>query len=642
MTLLVLPAAGITALVFTVVAGRAVRRLMGVDIGTVRMLLAGAVIISLQGPLIRSLAGGRYEDESVTVGLGLLLLSLAGSAVIAMIGLAIAEALVPSGSIAGPLTAWQRGRGSVARVRRYLRIARIVARHGLGPYVARRGRHGRTSRDQLARSLRLALEDGGAAFVKFGQLLSTRVDLLPEAFTVELALLRDRVPPAGWEAVEPTLRADLDDPEAFAWIDPEPLAAASIAQVHAAQLRDGSDVVLKIQRPGAAATMAADLDILSRLARCLQHRTAWASKIGLVALVDAYATALREEFDFELEAANALSIGASTARTSTTPPVRVPEVYARLSTKRVLVMERFRGQPIGRATGDDGRQVARSLLASVLDQILRDGVFHADPHQGNIVLLESGGVGLLDFGSVARIDAELRAGLRRLLLAVDRDDPRAATDALLGVVESPRDLDRVRLVREVGRCLMRHLGPGASAGAGLLVDLIRVLTRFGLRVPPEVAAAFRAVATLEGVLAQSVPGFDVVTEARDIASRVRMPAFEPADVRRELARVLPAIQEIPRTIERLGQALEAGKLTVRHEVVVDAAERARVRDTVHQVLAGAIGSALGFMALMLLQLPGGPQVSDRLDLHQLLGYGLLTTGALLVTRALVPIFSSAR
>lgn len=643
MDILVLPAAGITALVFTVMAGRAVRRLMGADVGTIRMLLAGAVIVSLQGPLIRPLAGGRYEDESVYVGLGLLVLSLAGATVVAMIALVIAEALVPTGSLAGPLTTWRRGRGSVTRTRRYLQIARIVVRHGLGPYVTRRGRHGRTNRDQLARSLRLALEDGGPAFVKFGQLLSTRVDLLAEAFTSELALLRDRVPPARWDAVEPILRSELGDADEFEWIDPEPLAAASIAQVHAARLRDGGDVVVKIQRPGASATMAADLDILSRLARCLQRRTSWADRLGLVALVDAYATALREEFDFELEAANAAAIAVSTARTSTKPVVRVPEVYAHLTTKRVLVMERLRGRPLGDSGQDvDERAVARSLLASALDQILRDGVFHADPHQGNIVLLENGDVGLLDFGSVARLDAELRAGLRRLLLAIDRDDPRAATDALLTVVESPGDLDRVRLVREVGRCLVRHLGPGSAAGAGLLVDLIRVLTRFGLLVPPEVAAAFRAVATLEGVLAQWIPGFDVIAEAREIASRVRMPAFEPADVRRELARVLPAIQEIPRTIERLGTALEAGRLTVRHEVVIDSAERARVRGTVHQVLAGAIGLGLGFMALVMLQLPGGPQVSSRLDLHELLGYGLLTVGAILVTRALVPVFSPAR
>lgn len=647
MGILILPLAAVTTLVFTVLAGRAVRRLMGVRVGTIRALLAGALILSLQGPMIRGLAGGRYEDENVYVGLGLLLLSLAGATLVAMIALVIAEALLPTGSVAGPVGIWRGSRGRVARTRRYARIARIMMRHGLGPYVTRRGRDGRTSRDQLAQSLRLALEDGGPAFVKFGQLLSTRHDLLPAEFTAELALLRDRVPAAEWASVEALLREELGgSPESvFASLDPVPLAAASVAQVHAARLLDGSEVVAKIQRPGALATMAADLDILSRLARCLQARTEWANRIGLVALVDAYSVALREEFDFELEAANAAAVAASASHGSAAPAVRVPTIHRSVSTSRVLVMERLRGRTLGAVaeTEETHRDaVARALLASLLDQILRDGVFHADLHQGNIMLIDDGNIGLLDFGSVARVDAELRAGLRQLLLAVDRGDPRAATDALLGVVDSPPELDRSRLTRAVGRCLVRHVGPGSTAGAALLVDLIRVLTGFGLLVPPEVAAAFRAVATLEGVLTRWAPGFDVVGEARAIASRVRMPVFEIADVGHELSRIVPALREIPRTVQRIAQAVEGGQLTVRHRMAIDDADRRRLRETVHQVLAGVVGSALGFMALMLLRMPGGPQLSGNLDLHELLGYGLLTSGAILVTRSLVPIFALRR
>lgn len=646
MDFLILPVAGVTTLLFTVLAGRAVRRLMGVRVGTTRALLAGALILSLQGPMIRALAGGRYEDENVYVGLGLLLLSLAGATLVAMIALVIAEALLPGGSVAGPVGIWRGSRGRLARVRRYLRIARIVMRHGLGPYVMRRRRDGRTSRGQLARSLRRALEDGGPAFVKFGQLLSTRHDLLPVEFTSELALLRDRVPAAEWSSVETMLREELGGPpeSLFASLDPVPLAAASVAQVHAARLPDGSDVVVKVQRPGGLATMAADLDILSRLARGLHVRTEWANRIGLVALVDAYAVALREEFDFELEAANAAAIAASVADGPTAPAVRVPTVHRSLSTARVLVMERLRGRTLDAAvTTPEGRDdVARALLASLLDQILRDGVFHADLHQGNIMLLDDGDIGLLDFGSVARVDAELRAGLRQLLLAVDRGDPRAATEALLGVVESPPELDRSRLTRAVGRCLVRHAGPGSTAGAALLVELIRVVTGYGLLVPPEVAAAFRAVATLEGVLTQWSPGFDAVGEARTIASRVRMPTVELADVGYELSRIVPALRELPRTVQRIGQAVEGGRLTVCHRLTVDEADRRRIHETVQQVLAGVVGSALGFMALMLLRMPGGPQLSGNLDLHELLGYGLLTSGAILVTRSLVPVFAHRR
>ncbi|MDN5853526.1 MAG: AarF/UbiB family protein [Actinomycetia bacterium] len=639
MDLFVFPLVVMTTFVFSAVAGRATRRLLGVRIGTLRTLLAGALIVSLQGPMIRSVAGGRYEDENVYAGVGMMILALAGSALIAMIVLVIAEALVPSGTIGGPIGWWRGGRGWWARMRRYAQIAVIVARHGLGPYVGRRRRARRSTHD-LAQSLRSALEAGGPAFVKFGQLLSTRVDLLPEAYTAELAQLRDRVPPADWQAIEPILAGEAQLANAFARIDPEPLAAASVAQVHAAQLKDGSDVVLKVQRPGALATLTADLDILKRLARCLQRRTDWANRIGLVALVDAYASALVEEFDFALEASHAVTIGASTKRRGGKPAVRVPAVHQALSSKRVLVMERFRGRTLDSELlgNSDQTKLARAVLGSVLDQILRDGTFHADPHQGNIMMLDDGDVGLLDLGSVARLDRELRAGLRQLLLAVDRDDPRAATDALLSIVDSPDRLDRSALTRDVGRCLARYLGPGTPPGAGLLIELVRVLSAYGLRVPPEVAAAFRAVATLEGVLSQ-VPGFDPVAEARDLAASVRMPAFG-ADVRHELARALPALRELPRTIERFGRAVESGQLTVRHELRLGDAERASVRATVHQVLAGTVGSAVALMALILLQMPGGAQVSSRLDLHELLGYGLLTAGAILVTRSLVPIFTA--
>lgn len=642
MDIFMLPIAVVTTLVFSAVAGRATRRLLGVRIGTLRTLLAGALIVSLQGPMIRSVAGGRYQDENVYAGIGIMILSLAGSALIAMIALVIAEALVPSGTVGGPIGWWRGGRGWWVRMRRYAQIAVIVARHGLGSYVGRRRRVRRSTQD-LARSLRGALEAGGPAFVKFGQLLSTRVDLLPEEYIVELAQLRDRVAPASWQSIEPTLDGEAQLVDAVARIEPEPLAAASVAQVHAAWLNDGSEVVLKVQRPGALATLTADLDILKRLARCLQRRTDWAKRIGLVALVDAYASALVEEFDFALEASHAVAIGASTKRRSAKPAVRVPAVHEDLSSQRVLVMERFRGRTLDAELLADPsqKQLARAVLGSMLDQILRDGTFHADPHQGNIMVLDDGDVGLLDLGSVARLDSELRMGLRQLLLAVDRDDPRAATDALLSIVDAPDRLDRQALTRDVGRCLTRYVGPGASAGAGLLIELVRVLSAYGLRVPPEVAAAFRAVATLEGVLSQ-VPGFDPVAEARDLAARVQMPAFGAADITHELSRALPALRELPRVIERLGKAVDTGQVTVRHELRIDDAERASVRATVHQVLAGAIGAAVAFMALILLQMPGGAQVSSRLGLHELLGYGLLTAGAILVTRSLVPIFTDRR
>jgi ubiquinone biosynthesis protein len=308
----------------------------------------------------------------------------------------------------------------------------------------------------------------------------------------------------------------------FATVSPQPLAAASVAQVHTATLASGEEVVLKIQRAGIEPVVERDLDIVGRLARTLASTTSWGRTIGVRELAGGFATALREELDFRVEAANMAAV-AATAR-----DVVIPVPHRELCTRRLLVMQRLDGVPLAAAgpeivaRGLDPYALARTLLDTLLRQVVLDGVFHADPHPGNVLLLSDGRLALLDFGSVGRLDVAVRAALQQLLLAVDRGDPVAVSDALLEVVPRPDEIDAAALERAVGVVLARHLGPGGTGSAGegmrMFADLVRIVAGFGLAVPPAVAAVFRALATGEGTLTALAPGFDVVAEARRFAT----------------------------------------------------------------------------------------------------------------------------
>ncbi len=622
------------------------RRVLGVRIRTVRALIGAFVGFAVAGRVMFAVVHSIEASPGLFVGL---IIPIAGCAFLGtLIFLFIAEMAFPSGGGLGVVGRLRSVRRRMARARRYSQVTRIAVKHGIGQYLVGRRGEDITRHAVLARSLRRALEDGGVTFVKLGQVLSTRPDLLPPVFIDELSKLQDQVTPAPFTEIERDLTEEFGRPldEVFADFDREPLGAASIAQVHRARLHTGEAVVVKVRRPGIDRVVERDLDIVYRVARSLQLRAKWARSLGVVDLADGFAAALTEELDFRVEARNIASVGA----VDTGADISVPTVHMELSSERVLVMDLLDGEPMRAAVGSVEPErragLARALLDCVLRQVLLHGVFHADPHPGNVLLLTDGRLGLLDFGSVGRIDTSLRDGLRDVLAAVDSGDPGALRDGLLAIVDRPDEIDEQRLERALGALVAKHVSHGQAPDLDMFTDLFRVVADFRLAIPPPIAAVFRALATVEGTLALLSPGFNILVESRAFAAGLITEKMHPDSLRRtatqELLAVLPVLRRLPRRVDRVTSALEQGRLSVNVRLFADERDRAVVTGMLHELLLAFTGAATGIMAVLLLASTSGPRIATDLTLNQVFGYNLLVISAMLGLRLLYVVFRTQR
>ena len=630
------------------------RQLLGLPVGTLRALIAGLI-----GFVVAYLLGRSLQAAQPGHAVAFFVAVVGVPLVAAMIFIVAAEALVPSGTGPGPLEVVRGVRSAIARSRRYWQISRIAVKHGLGPYLRgrSRGEDGTRGQAALALSLRQALEEGGVTFTKLGQLLSTRRDLLPEEFISELARLQDRAEPAPWEQVEEVIADSIGAPgQVFAELQQEPAAAASIAQVHKARLRcDGgvdAEVAVKVQRPGIRAPVEQDLDILLRLAAKLEDRARWARAVGTVSVARGFAAAMREELDFRVEARNMAAVAANWADQQRAiggnVQVVIPAAHERLCAERVLTIDWLDGVNLSAADqllddrGLDRAQLASALLRSMIYQISEGGVFHADPHPGNIMVLSDGRLALLDFGSVGRLDAQQRSALRDLLVSLGRGDPAAFRDALLDLVSRPDDVDEMGLERSLGQFMARHLAGGTAATGEMFTDLFRLAAGFELAIPPEIATVLRALGTLSGTLTLLTPGVDIAAEARSYAaSRVTGQATlraAPKTAADELMSLLPVLRRLPRRFDRVSSALERGRLSVNVRLFADERDRRVVTRLTHQFLLTFLGAATGIAGALLLGVTSGPAITPNVSLGQLIGYNLLILAAVAALRVLYTIF----
>jgi len=304
------------------------------------------------------------------------------------------------------------------------------------------------------------LEKMGPTFVKLGQLLSSRADLLPEPYLQALARLQDRVKPFPAEQAEQIVENELGArlSKAFSWFDPEPMAAASLGQVHRAALRDQRPVVVKVQRPGIRQQIAEDFAALEKVATLLDEHTEIGRRYRFSKLLDEFKTALAHELDYEHEAANLVHLAANMAEF---PRLRVPLPIQDYTTRSVLTMDYIRGTKITQLSplsrlDIDGPQLAEELFRAYLKQVLVDGLFHADPHPGNVFLTDDGRIALLDLGMVGRTTPGMREQLLKLLLAVSEGEGETAVEIVLRISQTSEEFDLPEFRRKIGQVVLEQ------------------------------------------------------------------------------------------------------------------------------------------------------------------------------------------
>jgi len=444
-------------------------------------------------------------------------------------------------------------------------VTRVARRSGLLRVLREIGVRGeRPATREGARSFRLALERLGTTYIKLGQLLSSRPDLLPDVYIEELGRLVDEVPPVPFAELEPVIRRAFGD--VFVSVDPEPVAAASIAQIHAALLRTGQEVVVKVRRPGVVEQVELDLDVLRSTARLLERRSESAQLLQLEALADELEVHLRGELDFLEEAHNAELIAQLVADYES---LVVPRVIRPHVTEEAMVLERLDGKKIDADHGlapERASALAREFFRAYVHQVTADGVYHADPHRGNVLLTPDGRLALLDFGLLGRLDDDTRRSFALLLLAVAENRADDVADLIFGLSLTTTRSDEASFVHELRRKLPRyHWRPLAGIRAGeALADLQRIALRYGIRLPPSFALVGKTLAQADSIARTLDPELDPVgllsEDALEVMLREAERRLEPNAFFTYLFTQLDAVSRVPRRISQVVDRLETGTL----------------------------------------------------------------------------------
>lgn len=430
--------------------------------------------------------------------------------------------------------------------------------------------------DDHAEGLAKALEELGPCFIKLGQLMSTRPDLLPADYIAALSRLQSTVTPVPSDKIIAIIESELGAPiaELFQSFDSIPLATASMAQVHRATLRNGDEVAVKVQRPGTRQRIEIDIEILHEIARFATKYTSFGQRYGFLQIVRELERSLSQELDFRLEADSTRIIGKQIADFQL---LTTPSIYDEYTTRRVLTLSFIHGRHLAMVSREeldelDSQAIARDLLSAYLKQMVIDGVFHCDPHPGNIFLTDDGRLALMDFGMVGRFDADQKDRIILLLLAFSERLGERVADTYLDMIEIPKDVDRRSFTQDVCGLVSRYhdMSGGRMAIGTALLDLTRLAQSHHTPVPTAMTLLGKAMLNLDGTIRVLSPALDPVQLIRDYMLKVMekrvVGQLSPGRVFAWVLDMKHLIENSPRRTELILDKLANDQITIRLEV----------------------------------------------------------------------------
>lgn len=455
-------------------------------------------------------------------------------------------------------------------------LSEWVTTSGLGKYFVSKKRLARIGRYNQWERIRMAIEELGPTFIKFGQILADRPDIVPEELRAELKKLQDEAVPMADETAIREIEKELGRPlgEIFREFDRARLASASIAQTYRAVFLNGEEVCVKIQRPGIDKKIELDLNLMDFFSGRIQRNHPEMEAINLSGVIREFGKTIRRELDFHHEAANIIRFSYCF---NTDPDIRIPRVYAQYTTRRILIEEFIRGTKVSDLdallrAGHDPKALARKAMRLLFDQIFTHGFFHADPHPGNLFVLENGVISFIDFGMMGSLRPEHLHFLGKYVLGYIARDPRAMAEALL-LVSGKRNFARLRdLEFQIGDMLSqyKYLSIDEMDFGRVMNESVDILVHYGLSIPPGIYLLVKALMAIERVAVVLYPGIDFAQEMKPYAVELIARQYSPKYIAREifdsLTEYYKLLKELPTDLNEIIYKIKEGRFKTQIEV----------------------------------------------------------------------------